>query len=387
MHRPERGRPAGILYFSTLPDLGHGGQESLLQLIRHLDPGRYRPVVVVPQAGSLARRLQSFSLAVHVVPLPKVGVANLRAAFGALRRLGRILATERIDILHSDGPRNTFYAGLLSRWAGRPLVWHVRTAEPDPHDRLLARLATRIIRVADALAPRFPAAWQREKSLTIHNGVDTQSFVPAPASGGRRSGFAGEASAIVAVLVGRVEPSKGQHRLIEALGLLRGRIASLHVLFAGEIADEPYHRRCLRRAEALGLSKRVRFAGPVGDMPGLLQAGDVLVSASSSEAFSRAILEAMATGLPVVATETGGAREAIVDGETGCLVPVGDTAALAEKLAMLAADPELRRRWGRRARERAVRRFDIRRNAVQTGEVYEELLHASAAARGRRSAS
>jgi glycosyltransferase involved in cell wall biosynthesis len=385
MHRREAPRPAGILYFSSLAELGHGGQESLLQLIRHLDPVLYRPVAVVSREGSLSRRLRELAVTVEVLPLPRIRPAAIGRMCGCLQTLRRIVARERIAILHSDGPRNTVYAGLLGRWTGRPVVWHARSSEHDPFDRLLARLSSRIILVADALAPRFPAARDRGKAITIHNGVDTRCFAPSAAPA-ERGAFGLAPSDLVVTVTGKVEPLKGQHLLIEAVGALGERFPVLRALFAGEVVDEAYHRRCLRRAEALGVADRVRFLGHREDVAGLLRASDISASTSLREAFSRAIIEAMASGLPVVAADAGGAREAIIEGETGFVVPPDNPAALGRKLALLAASAELRGRLGRAARQRALECFDIRDNVARTCAVYENL-HPAAASSHRRIAA
>lgn len=384
MLRREGPRSAGILYFSSLAELGHGGQESLLQLIQHLDTGRYRPVAVVSQEGSLSRRLRELAVTVVVRDLPRIHPAAIGGICGCLKTLRRIVARERIAILHSDGPRNTVYAGLLGWWTGRPVVWHARSSEHDPFDRLLALMSTRIILVARALAPRFPGARNRGKTLTIHNGVDTRSFAPSSVTRGEREALGLAPSDLVVAVTGKVEPLKGQHLLIEALGALRERFPDLRALIAGEIVDAAYHRQCLRRAAALGVADRVRFLEHREDVAGLLRASDLFVSTSLREAFSRAIIEAMATGLPVVAADAGGAREAVIEGQTGFVVPADNPAALARKLAALAASPELRGRLGRAARQRALHCFDIRDNVARTCAVYEELLQSAEPNRPRR---
>ncbi|MCU0561209.1 MAG: glycosyltransferase [Desulfobacterales bacterium] len=281
---------------------------------------------------------------------------------------------ERIAILHSDGPRNTLYAAITGRLQGKPVVWHVRTSRKDPYDALLYFACTRLILVADALKSRFRFRGAAGKCVTIHNGVDVLRFRPSRAVGADGTEFGVERNDLVIATAGRVEASKGQLTLIEACAALKANHPNFKLLLAGRVGEPPYARRCRQRAAELGLGDRVRFLGHVPDMHRLLPHTDIFVLPSiADEAFPRSTLEAMAAGLPVAATDVGGAREAVLDNETGFLVPAGSRSALSDKLKLLAGDPELRRRMGRAGRARAVCCFDIQDNVARTGRLYQEL--------------
>jgi glycosyltransferase involved in cell wall biosynthesis len=370
-----RPRPIAILLFSSFENLGQGGQESLFLLASRLNRDLYRPVVLVPKRGSLADKLDEASIDVLVLDLPPILPANIGQIIIAQRALGS--ATERfgIDLLHSDGPRNTFYAGVIGRLKRRPVVWHVRSSERDPHDRLLCMLSSKIVLVADALAFRFPTKSRKAKCVTIHNGVDLQRFAPLSYSRIDPANLVFESPSIIVVHTGRVEPQKGQRQLIEACGRLRDQVPELRIVFAGAIKDGAYFQECLQCAGNLGVLERIRFVGHQEDVSGLLQASDIFVLPSiRGEAFSRSILEAMATGKPVVATSCGGSGEAIIDNSSGFIVPPKDSAALAEKIALLATRKELRNQMGRAARIRAEAFFGIEKNVERTVRIYEEVL-------------
>ncbi len=177
------------------------------------------------------------------------------------------------------------------------------------------------------------------------------------------------------VCSGRIEPSKGQIYLIDACGQLKQRHLPFRLLLAGDAANEAYTAACLRKASELGIKEQVELLGHVDNVAELLLRADLFVLPSvSGEAFSRAIIEAMAMGRPVVATDVGGAKEAIEDGVSGFVVPPCDPAALAERILILARDEELRLGLGAAARKRVEERFTIERNIQSTERIYAELL-------------
>jgi glycosyltransferase involved in cell wall biosynthesis len=331
--------------------------------------------VVVPSEGSLSTSLAACGIDVHVLELSKVARGAIREVAAGLRRLSALIDQEGVDILHTDGPRNTFYAGLTGRLKQKPVVWHVRSSECDPYDRLLCFLSSKIVLVADALAFRFPAESQKAKCVTIHNGVDLQRFVPLTPSALKSSNFIMKGPGIIVAHTGRIEPRKGQRYLVEACGRLRNQTPQVEIVFAGKIVDSAYFQECLECAGNLGVQERIRFIGHQEDVGALLRVSDIFALPSvHGEAFSRSIIEAMATGKPVVATSCGGAAEAIADKFSGFIVPPGDSAALAEKIALLATREEIRNQMGRAARIRAESFFGVEENVKRTVRVYEEVL-------------
>jgi glycosyltransferase involved in cell wall biosynthesis len=171
--------------------------------------------------------------------------------------------------------------------------------------------------------------------------------------------------------VGRLEPVKGFGFLLEAVALLGARFPDLRVQFAGRGTDEPRLRSLVER---LGLARVVDFLGWQRDVNALHRSWHVLAQPSLHEGFGLAALEAMAAGVPVVASATGGLPELVEDERTGFLVPVGDVEALAGRLGRLLEDEALRIRIGEAARLRAVGSFSVEEMAARTAAVYDELL-------------
>jgi glycosyltransferase involved in cell wall biosynthesis len=359
-----------ILYLSSFGNFRWGGQKSLYHLATRLDPVSYRPHVIVPSEDGLSRALRSKGVEVTVFDLPQVAPRTALQALRAMKFLLDRIHAGGIDLIHTDGPRNTFYAGFAARLKGIPLVWHVRAMDSDRYDGLLCRLATRIILVADALRERFGGAG---KCVTIHNGVNLDEFHAGRSALPAELGI--PPGRLVIGCTGRIEPYKGQKSLIEACKALKQAGVDFHLLLVGETVEHSYEQACRSTAASLGIETRVTFAGHRDDMARLLGAVDIFALPSViREAFPRSVIEAMASGRPVVVTRGGGAPEAVEEGMSGFVVGPGDPASLADRLLRLATDDEMRREMGAAARQRAETFFSLTENARKTQDVYQSLL-------------
>lgn len=362
-----------ILYFSSFEHLRWGGQKSLFHLVISLDSKKYRPIVCVPSAGSMAEELTMKGIEVIILNLPKLTISNARGVVRALREIMRAVDRYHIDLLHTDAPRNTFYAGMAARIKNLPLIWHVRVSSRDIYDPLLYLLAKKIILVAGSLRKRFTWARWSKKFETIHNGVDLEK------ENGAETTLSGEGmrvprrDTILLAAFGRIEPLKGQKYLIETCSELRGGMTDIQLLLVGDMDDAAYLKECEETAQRLGMRNHVRIVSYLDDARKLIKETDIIVSASLSEAFPRTILEAMAAGKPVVVTNVGGCSEAVEDGVTGFVVPAAQPAAMAEKLRVLTADQELRLQMGNRARIRAESMFSLAAHVCKTEMLYESI--------------
>ena len=367
-------KPHTILYFSSFAFLGWGGQESLWHLVSRLNRREFRPIVVLPQAGSFSGRLVEHRVDVRLIELPRIAPSNILRIIQAERKLLSLIDQEGVDILHTDGPRNTIYAGLAGRLKQKPVVWHVRASARDFYDRLLYRMCSKLILVSDSLRDRFAFATGAFKLVTIHNGVDLDRFKPGPVAA-PSSAPAGAAAEVVIATVGRIEEQKGLLPLLQACRWLKESVRPFKVLIGGAITDRRYFQRCQEFCRAEGLSDRVEYLGHVHPIEELFHSTDIFVLPSAgAEAFPRTVLEAMACGKPVVVTDAGGTREAVVNGTHGFVVPARDPMALAGKLRVLMEDEGLRARMGRAARLRAEAFFGIEKNVERTVRIYEEVL-------------
>ncbi len=239
-----------------------------------------------------------------------------------------------------------------------------------PGDKLFAGAVDHWVSASSYNARQIEGRYGRSVRV-IHNGVDTGVFRPQPRDAALRLQYgAGEDDTLI-VSVGRLVGWKGHRVVIEAL---RGLPQNFRYLIAG---DGPEREALQALASGAGVAERVRFAGAVahGGLPQLLSNADLFVQPSTGEeAFGISVVEAMACGLPVFASNNGGLPEIIVEGETGRLLPPGDVAAWREAIAA-AYDQELRKRWGAAAQARADAEFTWASNAAKLeNELEAELM-------------
>ena len=364
-----------ILYLSSFGDLGRGGQESLFHLVTNLNRKRYEPFVVLPVRGSLMTKLETAGIKTRVVAFPKIFNFKIHSNVAAVYNLMRRCVDNRVDLIHSDGPRNTFYGGIVGRLRHIPLVWHIRASNRDRYDRLLYRMSSKIILVAQALRTRFSWTNNNAKFVTIHNGIDLSALRIGTEGPTIRQQFNIDKEELLIAVTARVEQLKGQKFLIEACGKLKNRIPQqIRLLLAGEIMDPGYQRECESMAIAYGIKDSIIFGGHLGNIGQLLTEADIFVLPSLFEAFPRAVIEAMGAGKPVVATDVGGCTEAVENEVSGFIVPPANVPALVDVLLKLGKDKQLRVNVGKAARSRAEKKFNIEENVRQTEKVYHELL-------------
>jgi glycosyltransferase involved in cell wall biosynthesis len=211
------------------------------------------------------------------------------------------------------------------------------------------------------------------------NGVDTEGILRVPA-GARASvrGALGLDSQLVWLAVGRFEVAKDYPNMLRAFALVRRDRPTATLLLVGRGSLQPETEALVRE---LGLNEAVRFLGVRDDVPAVMAAADAYVMSSAWEGMPMVLLEAAAAGLPIVATEVGGNREVILEGESGFLVPPRDENALAAAMLRLDALPEAERRaMGHRGQEHIRRHYGLARVADRWEELYREVL----ARKGRR---
>jgi len=344
----------------------------LLPLMRSLRDRGHEVVGICADGPKLAPvRAEGF----RVEPVPFARSLNPIASMPAFLALIRLFQRERFDLLHVHTP----LAGLVGRVAGRiagiPRI--VYTAHGFYFHEAMAPAKRRLHVALERFGRRFTdvlftqSAEDAETAiaeriapggrvLAIGNGVDPTVFRPGTATerAAARVALGVPDDAVVALMIGRMVAEKGYPELFEALARVPGltlacvgtRLESDH---EGDIAG------ALARAQAdPAVAARIRLLGYRTDVAALLRGADLFVLPSHREGMPRSIIEAMMTGLPVVATRIRGAREQVVDGETGFLVPVREPKALAEALSRLAADPALRARLGAAGRARALDLYD-----------------------------
>jgi len=295
------------------------------------------------------------------------------------RAARRFLKSASPAIIHVHDESSALAWGLAARAKHIPLVWQVHQQLPQRWiDWLLRRLASHIVFVAANNKRRFDGI-ELPASTVIYNGVDLSLFHPAPrkAGGPVNIGF-------ISNLVDRKRPDW----LVRAAGKLAREGLNIKVLLAGnDFTGGAKAKELQELAQREGIAGRYNYIGPRSDVPDVLRSLDILVlpSERDKEAFPRIVVEAMACGVPVVATEVAGVPEAVVTGETGSLVDPDDFDGFVDALRVLVEDAELRQRYGAAAVARCRALFSMEANAAAISQVYRSVTAERSAEQGQLS--
>lgn len=331
----------------------------------------------------------------RVLPVQIDRRISLASNLRSLWQLYRLMRRERFDIVHVHTPVAAVLGRLAARLAGVPLI--IYTAHGFYFHEHMRPAVRRAVVWVEKLLGSFTdmlLAQSQEDAATaveericppcrvrwIGNGVDVARF-GAVAGTGRRASFPGLGpQARVVGFVGRLVGEKGILELVQAMEEVAREVPQARLLLVGDTLEDDRDRgfKEVLRGEIArrGLASRIVATGFVEEVEQALAAMDVFVLPSYREGMPRTILEAMASGKPVVATNIRGCREEVVHGVTGLLVPVKDSRALAQAIVQVLSDPEAARRMGEAGQRRAVRLFDERMVVHRQLEIYRELVKA-----------
>ena len=340
-----------------------GGLEKLLiDIVRYTDRSRFAPrVITLGHRGLFADEIEAMDC-----PVTSLGIGpGLSARAWALPKLAARFRRERVGVVHTHSEGPLLFGAPAAKFARVPRVVHTRHHGPDPGSSRRAlramALASRWVDVfacvADDGARRGAAEGiAPSKMVTVWNGIDLDRFA-----------YRGPAPRGPAVIVARLNPEKDHATLLHAVAIATAAEPEFRLEIAG---DGPCFTALRGLAGRLRLGDRARFLGKVDDVPALLSRAGLLVLSSRLEGISLTLLEAMARGLPVVATKVGGNPEVVIDGETGRLVPARSPEALAVAMLELWRDPERSTALGVAGRARAERFFDVRETVARYEALY-----------------
>jgi len=370
-----------VLELLTTMSLG-GGPRQVWDLVRHLPRDEFDVTVAGPRDGPFFGRFRDLGCRVAVVHADRLGLRPLRETLALARAHG-------VQVIHSHGKGAGLYGRLAARRTGAAAVHTFHGIHYEGYrragrwlylalERRLARWTHTVVGVSasEEAEARALGLCRPGGSATVANGVDVEAqdlaLVGAPV---RREALGLTADALVVGSVARFDPVKNLGALVGALARLAPREPRLTLLLIGDGADKARLQALAARAR---LGPRVVFAGWLEDSARACPTMDLYAAPSLKEGLPLALLEAMAAGLAVVATDVPGHRDVVRDGETGLLVPAGDEGALAEAIGALAADAARRRRLGSAGRQRVLREFGVAPMVAKTAEIYRA---AAAAAR------
>jgi glycosyltransferase involved in cell wall biosynthesis len=377
-----------------------GGEVALLNLVTTLDPEKYEPIVVLCSEGPFADNLRESGFETHIFPLSDSVLKTRKDSLGVsslmqLRKVGDLLQFTYglanlfrelgADLVHTNSLKADIIGAAAGRLAGIPVIWHVRDRIADDYlpskvattFRWLSQfLPTHVITISQAARQTLPPAKTRratslEQFSIVHDGVSKHAFRDSEVRNWNSH------DQVKIGIVGRISPWKGQHVFIKAAAIVHKQFPNaVFQIVGGALFDEnSYASELESLVQASDLNDAVQFLGFRTDILDVIYGLDIVVHASTiGEPFGQVIVEGMAAGKPVIATNGGAVPEIIDDGKSGLLVPSGDEGALADALISLLKSPERAQLLGAAGKTRARDHFSIEKTARGVEKIYEQLL-------------
>ena len=382
-------RPLRILHIITRLEQG-GAPMTVLDILNRLDKTQYACYLATgladPPEMDMIPAAKAMGVPIFVVP-ELVRDVHLWKDVAALFKLIGLIKAGRYDVVHT----HTYKAGFIGRLAAR--FCGVKSILYSPHgtilegyfgkakitlfaalDRLAARYTDKIICLTQREIEQYLDAGigHRDQYDFVYNGIDLSPFAHTLAHRDpMRKALGLSRDNWVCVIVGRLVPVKGHRFLVEALAKARNLVPNLKLLCIG---DGPLETELRRQAMDLGIREHIRFLGFRTDIPEVLSACDLFVLASLNEGFGLVLLEAMAAGLPAIATHVGGVPEVVEDGATGLLVPPEDAQAMAKAMVDLLRSPEQMAQMSANALACVQERFSIKATMAKLERIYMDAL-------------
>lgn len=355
-----------ILQISSARHFG-GGERHLVDLTKGLVSKGHDVFVATTPDSPLVRELQD-------IPDGNILKLTFRKPFdlSTAWRLRRFARERNVEIIHAHMARDYPLAALAvgnAKYSRLVLTRHVLFPMGGLH-RLTRRRVARVIAVSEAVGRslRQQAIFDEDQIVVVRNGIDVSRFGPPE----KRN----ESSVLRVGILGELSPVKGQQEFVRAAAIVAAKRQDVEFIIAGSdnSNDGKYGRDLKQLIQSNGLSERAQIIEKRIDISEFLAQLDLFVSASHSEAFGLAIVEAMAAGVPVIATNTEGACEILTDGLTGRLVPIGDVAALSDAVIEILSDRGLREDIIDNAWIEALECYSAERMVDETEEVYQSAL-------------
>lgn len=379
-------RPSRIRLLKVVTNFSSGGTEGQVhKLSQALDHNLVDlQFACLKEFGPFLDDLKAAGIPVQEFP---IGTFYQARTYSMIWRLAMFMRRERIQICHSYNFYSNLVAVPAARLAGVPVVLtSIRdrgvylTPMQKRVQRWTCKFADRILVNANAIQ-----SWLCDQGVPAHkidvlkNGIDMRPFEAAKTASGIRRELGIPRDARLVIMLARLNPQKGIDELLNAAQLIRKRHPDVHFLIVGEklqfrngeiFRDSDYHEHLHELSERLGVSGYVWFTGHRSDVAALLSQSSLSVLPSHSEGLSNSLIESMAAGLPLVATDVGGNPELIRHGVNGLLVPVRDVAALTAAINAILDDPALATRYGEASLRFCHEQFSMSKMVAATQDIY-----------------
>jgi len=355
-----------------------GPESQAIDMCSNLDRGRFETIIVYSKGGRLRREFENIGIQVEQFDTKsKFNLAEVLYLY-------RLIKVNDIDVLQTHGPRVDFFGAIAAKLAGIP---HIITRHVAISQHLLSNFRKKLYASFDNIAMKWAAkvitvshvveddlvenqGVVRDKIVTIVNGVDLNRFsmIDKKASIKIRSEFGIDAGMHVVGMIAQLSYWKGVAYFLSAIPSILSRCKYARFLIIG---DGPERANLEALAERLGISQQVIFGGFRRDIPEIIASMDIVVLSSLREGLPLVLLESMAMGKPVVATNVGGVSELVQDGETGFIIAPRSPDTLAEAVTILLASAQRAREFGRAGRHRVEQYFSFDQMLKKYEEVYK----------------
>jgi glycosyltransferase involved in cell wall biosynthesis len=369
-----------ILYITSKKDIIGGGETSLVNLMMNLDSNEFTAHVVLPKNGSLSTLLQHNNISHFHLDLPKIKGIRPHLVVKSILALKKTISDLNIKLVHGNDIRAMVYgaiAGLLSKV---PRVWHVQVAYKKEMfvDRVLYLFSTKVICISSAVLKRFDWAKKNGKLILIYYGVDLARFRPKNKK--ERKKLCAELSikerSFIISTVSQIVPWKRIDVLIRSAKIITSEKPNTIFIICGKPQEnrQEYFNMLKSMIRKLGLENNIHFIGFREDIDRILAASDLFVLPSENETFGRVLIEAMASGVPVAASRTGGIPDIIENRVNGFLFEVGDFQKLGAIAIELINNPGLCQKIGISGRKKVLQEFQNEKQTEKIQKLYNTLI-------------
>lgn len=356
---------------------GPGGAEKVIcDIVKKLDRRKFISFLIIPDKGWLYSQLKDKNVTIDIID----GKGAYNASY--IIKLIRYVYRNKIDIIHAHLLGVSLYCSFVSLLTGTPLICTIHGFVDLPKRKsklkiwIISKITKKIIFVSAHLRSYFNdiVSFDNKRTEIIHNGIDNKLYLESGCDDLRwEYGFSKDD--IIIGAVGNVTPSKGYDVLIKAASIICNSNPKVKFLIAGEkrgLLYENLKDMCM----TLKLNSNILFVGYRTRIASFLKGLDIFILPSISEGFSLSTIEAMAAGLPILATRSGGPEEIIDDQVNGLLVDTNDPVALAEKISIIISNTSLRDKISNKAREIVQDKFSVDLMVAKYEDIYNNVTYA-----------
>lgn len=383
-------RKGKILFIDTAFKIA-GGQKCLIQILKNLDKKRYHPMVMVPGESDLIPPLNDLKIKTETMTLerrcPKKKKKQVRFISQILfepllniNRLIRLGKKEKIDLIYANTTEAGLYGGIVSQFLPVPVILHNHINSYRPIvNRILDCWMSTIVFVSKSSTWDFvKSKAKRDKYHLIYNALDPKDYFIKADIPTIRNRYSIKERDLLIGTVSRISPEKKLEYFIQAMPEIKQRIPNSKFLIVGGTyfrSDVDYLNELREMVVKFDLNDAVIFTGFLENIMEIIPILDIVISTSPREAFSVTLLEAMAAGKPVIATDIPANQEAIVNQKTGILIPAQDASALLDAVIYLLTNPDVGYKMGQAGKERVETMFSVDKQIQQLEQIYHDLLN------------